>query len=552
MSNRALELVVVAALLGCIMVFGVALRLQDPLSTRALGAEDPYTHVVFTREWIKSGFFADSTQLATGMYPPGMHAWIVAFLPFTGISLYDFARLGPAFLSALGLLGLYAVGARMSGPAAGLAAAFLAAIMPEHIFRTELLFPTAFDLALLPLWILAFHLAITTHRLAGSILFVGASLPIAMMHPWVVPLFGAPLVLYAAIRFLRGKSERDSVLLAGALVVPPTAFAMASRWEESDTGFSDFLGHIPGLEWLPDTYIPIPLLFTGLLVGLGAASLAVVTLLSFVPRIHARGVRIGISLALCLAAFALLPILTRETPRDVNFHHMFGPIVFYVALAGLAVAYLWPTAVGDLGLAITAFLFPLTAIDVFNSRFWPQRTVVYLAVGVIFLGAAVVAATHALALLPARSDRARSLVTPAALVVLALVAVGSATAMPVNTYEWYRLYSDEQFHGLQEITERLDAEPGSRAVIQTWQPGLVLRTLTVPEHVRYSPSFFIDPAKRENVLSESAGPTYVLVERFTAKAAAAGKADLSFLEDARYGIVYETPDRALRLYEVRT
>lgn len=540
-----------ALLLGALVIWGVWLRLEDPLSTRALPAEDPYTHVVFTKEWASQGYFADSFYLGTSMYPPGMHAFLAVISPFTGMSLYTLARFGPALLGGLAILGMYVLGSRLANRAAGLAAAFATAIIPEHIFRTELLFPTAFDLALLPLWIFAFHLMLTSERGAGAILFAGASLPVALMHPWVVPLVGAPLAVYAGVRALRAhepfRSTLRSLGLPVGLVVLATSFAVATRWDEADTGFADFAAKVPGLAGASSWDLPGPvafLLVLPLLATLAALGLALVATIASVRA--PRAVRVGASGVVGVGLLALVFPLTRSLPRDVDYLQMFGPLAIALGLAGFALAFARPSALGDLGVAFSTLLFPLTALDLFGSPYWPQRTVAYFAIGVALLAANVAGQLYELAGALARSDRARRAAGPAAIVALSLAGAGAATALPVDTYEWYRLYDEDDFRGFELASAIVAGEPQAKVFVYSWQPALVVKTLAAPELVWYSPAFFADGGTRASQVDDVNGPAYVLVDRYTLDAAKKGKADVGFLDDARkYRLVAQSGETEL-------
>src|ERR1051326_1688712 len=131
----------VAAVVG----YGLQLRLQDPLSSPVIPAEDPYTHMALVREHLRDGTLDPLTQGGT-IYPPGMHALLAATIAYTGVGLYDLARVGPAFFGALGLAGLALLLARFESGTAALAATVAFAIVPESIFRTTMLSPTALDL----------------------------------------------------------------------------------------------------------------------------------------------------------------------------------------------------------------------------------------------------------------------------------------------------------------------------------------------------------------------------------------------------------------------
>lgn len=541
-----------AALLASTLVLGVALRLADPLSTRALGAEDPYTHVVFTKEWLDQGYFADSFHLGTSMYPPGMHAFVGAFAPLAGVDLYDFARIAPALFGALAILGMFALGQRLAGNAAGLAAAFVTAVLPEHIFRTELLFPTALDLALLPLWIIGYHMAITTHRAQGTVLFVGASVPLAIMHPWLVPLFAAPLAIFVALRAVRGQLDRSAIVHGAALLVAPIAFAMSFRWTESDTGFADFFAHLGPLAFLSSLDLPRPLLFLILTTVLGALAAAGVGVLLLAMRIRLpRAAAVALGALVAAGLLLALPPMTRELPYEVNYRDMLGPFAISLALAGLVLAFVRPTALGDLAAAISVTLFPLTAIDIFDSPFWPQRTVAYLCVGVALLAATLAAHVHELPQRLARSDRSRAGVGIAALLALALAFAGGAAATHDPVYKWYRLYNEDHFAGFEKTADIVSADPDAKVFVYTWQPALMIKTLTDPDHVWYAPDFFADATERSERLAQVQGPAYVLVDKHTLKAEKEGEASLGFLGDgSKYRLLHETDDGRLKLYEV--
>lgn len=543
----------VAALLACIVIVGVALRLKGPLQTEALGAEDPYTHVVFTKEWLAQGYFSDSFHLGTGMYPPGMHAFMGAFAPLAGLSLYEFARFAPAIFGALGILGMYALASRLGGQTAGMVAALLMAVTPELIFRTELLFPTALDLALLPFWLLAFHLAVTTERRVGSILFVATSVPLAVMHPWLVPLFAAPLALYAVLQWRRSSAPAKDLRLTAALLVAPVAFAMAFRWDDSDTGFADFAAKVPGLQWLEAISLPGPALFVILLAILGALALGAVALATVLPR---RRVPVVLATVVGAALAALAFPLSWSLPFEVHYVNMLGWLTIGLALAGYVLAFARPTPLGDLAACITTVLLPLTAFDLFGSPFWPQRTVAYMAVGAVLLGANTAAhvatAISALGARQATSSPGRSAAAGTiALMLVTLAVAGGAVATHEPTYEWYRLYNEEHWNGFERIADIVDDDPSARVVIYTWQPALMVKTLIDPAHVWYSPDFFKDAGERGEVVVNIEGPAYVLVDKNTIKAAESGKASLGFLKDgSRYKEVYESSDGRLVLYEV--
>lgn len=562
---RPTTLVATALLLGILVLAG-ALRLQEPLKSPALAAEDPYTHVVFAKEIMERGAFGDSRQLGTTMYPPGLHALMVVLGPLTGFGVYEFARFAPVVFGLLAVLGTYLLATRLGGPVAGLVAAFVTAVMPEHVFRTNLMFPTALDLAIIPAWLLAFHLAChpggrqnvaePASRRAAIALFALMTPALAFTHPWAVPLFAAPAALYVALRAIRAGGgptlAAKRMALPAALLVLACAFAMSSRWDESDTGFADFLSHLGPFAPLAKLDVPEPILFA-ILVGVmslaAAPAIALASLASAgrLPRAlrHVAAAALGVA----LVGFALYLGSARELPLHVSYRYMLGPVPVALALAGVAVAVLRPTPLGDLGLAVGAVLYPLTAIDFFNSPFWPERTVAYLSVGVALLAGAGVAGVTAKVTSAVRAPARRRMLAPAALAAAVLLVAGATLASPAPTYPWYRLYSDEHFAGFEHAIATVQGETDSRIFVQTWQPSLVLRAVGDPEDVWYSTEFFKDQAARDKQVGQVHGAVFVLVDKYTVKNADRGKADLGFL-DHGFELVHETPDGELRLYRM--
>lgn len=587
--RRSVTSLVALGLLGLVVAHGVSLRLKDPLSTASLGAEDPYTHVVFTKEAVDKGAFGDSFHLGTSMYPPGLHAFLGILVPLSGVSYHAFARFVPVVFGAIAIVGTYLLAARLAGRrvarpdgtsglaphhAAGLAAALVTAILPEHVFRTVLLFPTALDLALLPAFLLVFVFSFEVARAEGRVLprrpeswavhglLLLFAVPLAFAHPWVVPLFLAPAGLFAALRVLR--EERQPGRTAHALAVPTgiaalaTAFAMASRWDKSDTGFSDFLGHVPGLGWVAGLDLPGPLVFGLLVVLLGAAAGALVAVVALATRVRARlpaPVRFGVAAGVLVLLLALLRPMTRDLPFEVSYQAMLGPAAILLALGGLAVALLRPSPLGDLGLGVSVLLFPMTALDLFGSPFWPQRTVAYLCVGVALLAGALVAFAHdllqaGLTHLRGRSldARERPIAGPVLLVCAFLLAAGPVAAAPAPTYAWYRMYDDAQFEAFREVVDRVEEHPESRVIVHGWQPGLLVKALGDPASVYYSPDFFAHGGdqKRAEVLSNVQGPAYVLVDKHLLREVKDGAMSISFLGGKKP--VLQSSDGLLRLY----
>ncbi|HEX2022759.1 MAG TPA: hypothetical protein VHH36_08590, partial [Candidatus Thermoplasmatota archaeon] len=134
-------------------------------------------------------------------------------------------------------------------------------------------------------------------------------------------------------------------------------------------------------------------------------------------------------------------------------------------------------------------------------------------------------------------------VAAAGALALAGAAVGAA---PPDPYSWYRLYDDREYAAFEATAGLLARQPDARAVVVSWQPGLLLKAMGDPEQVRHSPEFYKDAAKRAKVLGESSGPEYVVVDKQALKMEKAGKADLSFLDG--YRLVLQSHGGAYRLY----
>src|SRR5438552_1644136 len=442
------------------------------------------------------------------MYPPGLHALGGALAPLAGVSLYDFARFSPVVFGALAILGTYVLARRLAGPTAGLVAALVIAIMPEHVFRTELYFPTALDLAILPAFLLMMFLASegdASERRRAAFLTFGASVPLAFTHPWAVPLFVAPAFAAILVRGAREHRSWRTLVEPAAAATCASAFAMASRWDASDTGFSGFFAKLPGLRILAAIDLPVPLLFVALLVVVGvAAALGVLAAAALGRGRLPRVVRVvaGVVLALILVD-AALRIGYRHLPPGVAYLNQLGYVPVFLALVGVAVALLAPTPAGDLGLALGLVLYPLTAFDLFASSFWPQRTVAYLCIAVALLAASAVARPLEMPLGALHNVRLRRAAAPIATVCVVLLVSGGVAAHPAHPYAWYRLYSAAASQGIARTASVLNGDPSARVVVETWQPGLVLKTLASPSQPWYSPNFYKSQAERDKVVSEA-------------------------------------------------
>jgi hypothetical protein len=371
------------ALLG-VAALALLLRLGDPLGSPVLPNEDPYLMLYRAERLDAKGLWPDD-------YTKGFPAMLVAWKAF-GVPMYDAARLLPAFWGAAGVVLMHAVARRLAGDAAGLGAAFLFAVIPEVVKRSNFLAPTALDMALLPLlaWC-AVDLA--SARLRALPLAAVVAVWLAFAHPWGLLYVGmalAPWMLHLALR-------------------PPAPV----RWVRPLTAGALGLG-IPAGLWLmqgPDT-------------GLSPIE----------------------DVAAHVGSWLTAPTFAYHAPKNVNLVGMLGPGAIALAIVG---AMRGPARLRNLGLGWVAMLLPVAALTLTSVPFAAERTVAFLAPGVALLGGAATArfwyaATRMRAPSP---DQWASIV--AALLVLA-----SVTAVPAASAKgWWRIYQPEEQDLYMEIAE---------------------------------------------------------------------------------------------------
>src|SRR5205823_2230719 len=148
--------------------------------------------------------------------------------------------------------------------------------------------------------------------------------------------------------------------------------------------------------------------------------------------------------------------------------------------------------------------------NVFDSPFWPQRTVAYLCIPVALLAASAVSRPIQGLVGALRSVRLQRAVAPVATIAVVLLVAGGVAARPAHAYPWYHLYSDDDFHAFERTTDALGADPTARIVVYTWQPALMLKALGPPAQPWYSPDFFKSQATRDHVMSQAHGKVYVV------------------------------------------
>jgi hypothetical protein len=566
--------VLAVALLMVILATGVWLRLEDPLSSDAMGAEDPYTHVVFVKEHLRRGYFDDVPVLGTSLYPPGLHAFTGIFAPLAGVDLYEFARFSPAFFGALSILGMAMLAWRLGGPAAGLAAGLITAVVPEHIARSALFFPTMVDLALLPAFFLLFLLASEGNR--GAMVFAFAVIAVlAYTHPWVVPLAAGIAAIYVALRVLRGEpllGERAPdepapvqtfqnalrrLALPAGIVAVSMAIGSVARWDHGNTGIAVFLAELGPLSFVTELEMSTPILFVFLVGVLGAVAASGVLLgavaavaIARVPR----AARAAGAWALGLVAVLVVWNLGQAPPPLVYYESMLGVVPIALALLGLALAFGRPTALGDMGIALAGVMFPFTAIkifeDVFDAQYWPSRAVVYLVLGIALLCAVSVAYAVGMAARFVAARRTARWAAPAAMLASIMLLAGAVTAAPATHEPWYRLYNDEHFAAFERTADMMNDDPKMRVVVASWQPGLMLKTLADPYQTRYGPKYYAFDDYRQRIHDEDPKDRlYVLVDRFAMNEKYNHpETELSFLDTGQYELVLKTSDDQFRLY----
>ncbi|HVM45909.1 MAG TPA: hypothetical protein VM582_08250 [Candidatus Thermoplasmatota archaeon] len=175
-------------LLGGLLVLALAVRLREPLSSPIIGAEDPYLHMARAWELLEGHFPAG--------YPPGFTFLLAPFALLGPEAFYAAARFLPPFLGVVEVLGVYLLCRENLRTPAAFVAATAVALMPENILRTNLLFPTALDLAVLPFYLLHLLRASRGHRPALA-WCAGIALVLGVVHPWVLVYIAPPTLASA-------------------------------------------------------------------------------------------------------------------------------------------------------------------------------------------------------------------------------------------------------------------------------------------------------------------------------------------------------------------
>ncbi|HEX2022003.1 MAG TPA: hypothetical protein VHH36_04775, partial [Candidatus Thermoplasmatota archaeon] len=294
---------------AAIVLLALALRLREPLSSPVIGAEDPYLRMA--NAWD----VAQGRGLFTSHYPPGFSLLLAPFALMGPEVFYVVGRFLPPFLGAAQVLGVYALGRAYLRPVGALGGALVVALIPENVFRTNLLFPTALDLAVLP-WL--FLAALRAHEGSRRALVAAGAMLAALLvtHPWVVALVVPVLAVHAAL--LLARSPRRAAMALAAVGVAGALLLLV-------------LGFLPG------TWNPAP---------------------AFLRHAGPR-----------FAELARDPSSLFPLPIHVNLPLMLTWPAIALALAGAAVALVRRTPLALLALAWSALLLPFVLVDWFEVWF---------------------------------------------------------------------------------------------------------------------------------------------------------------------------------------
>lgn len=451
-------------LVAAIAILALVLRLRDPLSTDIIGAEDPYRHMERTWDLVQGK--------GIGEYPPGLAILMAPFALMGPEVFYNAARFGPVLFGVAMVVAVYALGRSYLEPAGALVAALATAVMPELVRRTDLLFPTAIDLMLLPVLLLLVLKASEGSRRA-LVWAGGVSLALLVTHPWVFVLVLPPIAVYwigdqARVQW---KRERHGHVARVAMAAGMIPVAGAVAW------FLDF----------------------GEIATRSATAFA----------------RMG--------TLAAEPSSITPLPLFVDFGSQVGLALLGLAALGAIAVFLRPTRFGVLSLLYTLMLLPLILVDWFGLWYVPHRTVAYFGIGVaLLIGVGVSEAARRLAAdpdpKPGAKPRGQLGLTLGALGLVAFLTIPAAAADTT----WYRIYEEDEF----EAWDALDAHGAGFVVAGSWQARMGYRATTGNDAL-YSPDFFTDETSRAWYIQQHPD-LVVLVDKYTVESGT----PTAFLEDA--------------------
>jgi hypothetical protein len=416
--------------LGVIVVLGVLVRLKDPLSSVVIGAEDPYLHMERTWNLLQGNGVRD--------YPVGYMVLLAPLTVFGPEGFYAAVRFLPPLLGAVAIGGTFLFARSYIHPTAALAAAGVIAAMPEHMMRTNILFPTAFDLAVLP-FLLWHVIRLTEGDKKSAWWAAGLGLFLLMIHPWFVGMAVIPLGAFALTTVIMRSENaaRFGAATAGAIFAVFLVLSMLPVWKPTDMLFERALPKFFEIVRQPSTMAHLP--------------------------------------------------------DHVDYATMLTWPVIIIGLIGAAAAFRRRDRFSLLALSWVLLLFPITLVDWFGIWYIPHRTVVFMAVGVAMLAGIAVAEGIRYLKTTTMDETAVRIVAIGAVALLLLVTVPVAAATP----GWYRLYDEDDYAAWDE----LEARDTPFVVTGSWEARAGYRALTANE-ASYNPAFFNDESARNAVLSQ--------------------------------------------------
>lgn len=371
------------AALFALLALALYVRMREPFASPVIGAEDPYLHMA------KAWDLVQGRGLPTS-YPPGFAVLLAPFALLGPVPFYLAARFLPPFLGVAEVLGVYLLCREHLRTPAAFTAATLVALMPENVFRTNLLFPTALDLAAIPFYLLLVLRAARGDRraMAGA---VALALALLAIHPWVIVFLVPPTL---AIGLLSMRSRRGRVVGLVALGLAAAGAAVFA--------------------FLPGAWNPAP---------------------SFLQNAGPR------ALELLRDPRTLFPLPVYVDPLG-----MLGAPALALAAVGAAAALIRRTTLGVAALVYALAIVPFVFVDWFDVWFIPHRSVAYLSLGLALLAALPVE------LMGALPEWELADVAGAGVVCAFLVASLAPVAMQVEP--WYRLYDEDDYDAWRALDRR--------------------------------------------------------------------------------------------------
>lgn len=547
-------LLVASAAIAAAIALGLHLRLQDPLSSPVIPAEDPYTHMALVREHLADGTL-DPLNVPGTLYPPGLHAYIATIYVYTGIDLYEIVRLGPVLFGGIGILGMALLLWRSEGPIAAFVGAVAVAVGPEIIFRTTMMSPTALDLAVLP-----FFLYALIEVVKGRLGWIGVAGPIALFfvfaHPWLLTIIALAGVFFAiAALWLRwpitkGRPMTAAGLAAGVGIVGLSwSLSLSGCWGYCGKGFRDIIADGSQLSLFSPIIAAVAILVTALLWFSSARVQAAIDRSARLRspvlwRIVASCLLAIIVIAVTVHAHKQVPgFADRTMPDFVDLPRMLGWPALILGGLGLILLPFLRSPTAHIGAAIAATTYPFVVYNPLDSPYWPHRTAVYFGIGIAILAGVAAngiakAAVYALrdrkpALSPQRSWRARPVyAVMAALLVAASLGGTVYAATPERYTGWYRLYQPCEMETLQTVADFASDDEESVVVTGSWQSKLVITALGGnSSRTWFKVDVYTKPEKQASIVktfSDVDNPLYIVVDSWLLRAEP--DADLSFLE----------------------